>query len=245
MNSINKNIIIIFSLLLNGCSSFMSNAPSTHFTSEVNLKNFKLNQSLSKEMISFIQNYYPRSTTTFYFQLDPSAYAQGNSIENALRKVGYGVSYIKKEGRIPFAYKIDFIDKGLIRATYNIGESTLSRLYQVNGKSLNPISNFTTRGFKKALYRSKVKSFKRVEHYSNYKKAIVTISTLRVRNRPSKRGKVIGKYHKNSLIYVEDPIINNIGKSWSRVIERDSHGQVVYSNNGSKYIASKYLNYLN
>lgn len=237
---------MIFSLLLlNGCSGFMSNTPSTHFTSEVNLKNFKLNHSLSKDMISFIQNYYSRSKTTFYFQLDQSAYAQGSSIENTLREAGYGVSYIKKEGRIPFAYKIDFIDKGVIRATYNIGSSTLSRLYRVNGKNLNPISAFTSRGFKQTLHRTQITPSYTTKIHTNYRKAIVIIPTLRVRNKPSKRGKVIGKYHKNSLIYVEDPIINNLGKSWSRVIERDSQGQVVYSNNGNKYIASKYLHYLN
>ena len=79
MKSINIIAIMTFSLwLLSGCSGLINNPTNSHFTSKVNLKNFKLNQSLSKEMIAFIQNYYPHSKTTFYFQLDQSAYEQGN-----------------------------------------------------------------------------------------------------------------------------------------------------------------------
>ena len=232
-------------LLLNGCTGLMNNNSSTHFTSKVNLKDFKLNQSLSKDMISFIQNYYPSSKTTFYFQLDQSAYEQGSIIEDALRNVGYGVSYIKKRGRIPFAYKIDFIAKGIIRATYNIGSSTLSRLYRVNGESLRATSAFTTRGFQKTLYRGNSINSYGASNNANYKKAIVTISTLRIRNKPSKKGRIIGKYHKDALGYVEAPITNNLGESWSRVIQRDGQGEVIYSNNATKYIASQYLDYLN
>lgn len=223
----------------------MHSGSNNHFTSKVNLKDFKLNQSLSKEMISFIKNYYPSSKTTFYFQLDQSAYEQGSIIENSLRNVGYGVSYIKEEGRIPFAYKIDFIAKNIIRTTYNIGVSTLSRLYRVKEGKVKAISPFTTRGFQKALNKTNQKKSYVSSTYSDYKKAIVTIATLRIRNQPSTKGNVIGKYHKNTLVYVEDPIENSLGEEWSRVIQRDSQGRVIYSNDFTEYIASKYLNYLN
>ena len=246
MKSINKSIIIAFGiLLLNGCTGLMNNSSNNYFTSKVNLKDYKLNQSLSKEMITFIQNYYPSATTTFYFQLDQSAYAQGSIIEDSLRNVGYGVSYIKKKGRIPFAYKIDFISKKIIRATYNIGSSTLSRLYEIEGKEVKAISAFTTRGFRKALYRTNSKNTYTISTHSDYKKAIVTVAILRIRNKPSTKAKVIGKYHKDALVYVEAPITNSLGEEWSRVIQRDSQGQAIYSNNSTKYIASKYLNYLN
>jgi len=246
MKSINRSIIIALIIwTFNGCADFINNESNNHFISQVNLKDFQLNQSLTSEMISFIQNYYPTSKTTFYFQLDQSAYKQGSVIENALRKVGYGVSYIKKEGRIPFAYKLDFIDKGVIRTTYNIGSSTLSRLYRVQGKEAKAISAFTTRGFRKILYRNPIKISYKSSNYENYKKAIVTIGTLRIRNKPSRRGKIIGQYHKNALVYVEDPIINSRGEEWSRVVQRDTQGRTIYSNNSAEYIASKYLQYLN
>jgi len=231
--------------LLQGCTTLMNKSSNDYFTSKVYLKDFKLNQSLSREMISFIQNYYPSSKTTFYFQLDQSAYEQGSVIEDSLRNVGYGVSYIKEKGRIPFAYKIDFIGKNIIRTTYNISSSTLSRLYRVKGKEVQAISAFTTRGFKKTLYRSNSTNNYITSNHDDYKKALVTIATLRIRDKPSTKGEVIGKYHKNALVYVEAPIKNNLGEEWSRVIQRDSQGQVVYSNNANKYIASQYLNYLN
>ena len=246
MKSIKTMVIMILSLwVLNGCAGIMNNNANAHFTSKVKLKDFKLNQSLSKDMIAFIQNYYPRSKTTFYFRLDKSAYEQGSIIEDSLRTVGYGVSYIKEEGRIPFAYKIDFIAKGIIRTTYNIGSSTLSRLYKVNNQNIKPISAFTTRGFKKPLYRDNPNNTYLTEDNGHYKKAIVTIQTLRIRNKPSTKGKVIGKYHKDALVYVEMPTQNALGEKWSRVIQRDSQGRIVSSTDSKKYIASQYLNYLN
>jgi len=191
MKSINKSIIMAFSLLLlNGCTGLMSNSSNNHFTSKVNLKDFKLNQSLSKEMITFIQNYYPSSKTTFYFQLDQSAY---------------------KQGGIPFAYKIDFIAKNIIRTTYNIGSSTLSRLYRIKGGKVKAISAFTTKGFQKPIYKTTNKNIYTVSIHNDYRKAIVTIPTLRIRNNPSTKGKVIGKYHKDALVYVENPIQNSLG----------------------------------
>ena len=212
MKSINKSIIMAFSLLLlNGCTGLMSNSSNNHFTSKVNLKDFKLNQSLSKEMITFIQNYYPSSKTTFYFQLDQSAYKQGSIIEDSLRNVGYGISYIKEKGRIPFAYKIDFIAKNIIRTTYNIGSSTLSRLYRIKGGKVKAISAFTTKGFQKPIYKTTNKNIYTVSIHNDYRKAIVTIPTLRIRNNPSTKGKVIGKYHKDALVYVENPIQNSLG----------------------------------
>ena len=246
MKMINKSIIMALSLwLLQGCTTLMNKSSNDYFTSKVYLKDFKLNQSLSREMISFIQNYYPSSKTTFYFQLDQSAYEQGSVIEDSLRNVGYGVSYIKEEGRIPFAYKIDFIDKGVIRTTYNIGSATLSRLYRVKGKTVKAISAFTTRGFRKALYRSNNRNNNITSNHGTYKKALVTIATLRIRNRPSTKGEVVGKYHKNALVYVETPIKNNLGEEWSRVVQRDTQGKVVYANQSNQYIASQYLHYLN
>jgi len=145
-------------LLLNsGCIELFEKEKGGHFTSHVNLNNTQLNPIITQEMIDFIGNYYLSSKTTFYFQLDSSAYSQGITIENALRNAGYGVSYIEKDERIPFAYKIDFIDQNIMRATYNIGTSTLSRLYSIEGENISPLSAFTKRGFKKPIYHTPLK----------------------------------------------------------------------------------------
>jgi len=241
MKIIKKTILITLALLItNGCSGLLNNEEQGHFMSQVSLNNTKLNQTVTRDMLTFIQDYYPISKTIFYFQLTSSAYAHDAVIEDALRNVGYGISYIKKRGRIPFAYKIDFIDEDIMRTTYNIGSSTLSRLYKIEANQAKPISAFTTRGFKKRIY----------QNYSNQsngsiKKAIVTVSVLNARNKPSSKGKITRKYHKNSLVYVESPRLNTKGEEWSRVVEKDIYNNNVTSNTQNEYISSRYIKYLN
>ena len=261
MNNIKKTILITLALLItNGCSGLLNSEKHGHFTSQVNLKDSKLTPAITNDMVKFIQNYYPVSKTTFYFQLDSSAYSQGVAIEDALRNVGYGISYMKKRGRIPFAYKIDFIDENIMRTTYNIGKSTLSRLYTIEEGNISPQSAFTSRGFKKSIkhtshintptYKKPVtKIYPLIEHKpSNYinnssveitKKALVSIPVLNIRNEPSKKGKIIGKLYKDYLVYVESTIINNKGEKWCKVIQKD------FQNNQHEYISSRYIKYLN
>lgn len=235
MKIIKKIILITLALLtINGCSGFLSNKEDEHFMSQISLHNFKLDQTITQDMVSFIQDYYPISKTTFYFQLASSAYDHDSVIENSLRNVGYGISYIKKSGRIPFAYKIDFVEKNIMRTTYNIGSSTLSRLYRITENQAIPISAFTTRGFKERVYQNYTN-----QSYDSVKRAIVTISLLNIRDKPSSKGKIIGKYHKNSLIEVESPILNDKGTEWSRVVQKDTHSKT------DKYIYSRYIKYLN
>lgn len=234
MKTIKKTILITLALLtINGCSGLLNNEEEGHFMSQVSLDDSKINQTITQDMVNFIQGYYPISKTTFYFHLSSSAYDHDAVIEDTLRNVGYGVSYIKKKERIPFAYKIDFIDEDIMRTTYNIGSSTLSRLYRIDENQAKPISSFTTRGFKKRIYQNHSNQL-----YSSIKKAIVTISVLNIRDKPSSKGKITGKYYKNSLVYIESPILNDRGEKWCRVIQKDS------PSNQRKYISSRYIKYL-
>ncbi len=243
----NLKLITLALLILNGCSGIFGNRQKGHFTSQVSLENTTLIPSITQDMVNFVKNYYSISKTTFYFKLDSSAYNQGITIENALRKVGYGISYIKKRGRIPFAYKIDFVDKEIMRTTYNIGSSTLSRLYNIEGGKATAISSFTTRGFKKRIYQTAPNRVSILSNYiniddtiSNGKKAIVTIKALNVRDRPSSKGKILGKYYKNSVVYVETPIVNKKREKWSRVVEDNG----ILKNIQNRYIASRYIKYI-
>jgi hypothetical protein len=237
--NIRISILITLALLTNiGCSPLFNGQSKGYFTSQISLDNSTLNSTIKNDIVDFIQDYYPVSKTTFYFQLDSSTYAQGVTIEDALRNRGYGISYIKQKGRIPFAYKIDFIEKNVIRATYNIGSSTLSRIYRVNREQQTiPISAFTTRGLKKRIYRDKSNVL-----YPSAQRAIISIPVLNVRNRPSSKGKIIGKYYKNSIVYVESPSLNKNGTKWSRVVKKESDNHS--SNNVDRYIFSRYIKYL-
>jgi hypothetical protein len=230
--------LITLALLTNtGCTQLFNSQSKSYFTSQISLDNSTLNSTIKNDIADFIQDYYSVSKTTFYFQLDSSAYAQGVSIEDALRNRGYGISYIKKKGHIPFAYKIDFIDKNILRATYNIGSSTLSRIYRVNKEQTTPISAFTTRGLKNRIYREKLDNF-----YASAQKAIISIPVLNIRNRPSSKGEVVGKYYQNSIVYVESPIQNKNGTKWSRVVQKESNNPS--SDNADRYIFSRYIKYL-
>jgi len=262
MNNIKKTILITLALLItNSCSGLFNIKREGHFTSQMSLNNTKLTPTITHDMVNFIQNYYPTSKTTFYIQLDSSAYTEGVDIEDALRNVGYGISYIKKRGQIPFAYKIDFINKSIMRTTYNIGKSTLSRLYNIEEGNISPRSAFTTRGFTKPIYSiSHKKDYQKTnilkeETYTlesnlettyidedlteNIQKALITIPVLNIRDTPSKNGVIVGKYRKNSLVYIDSTIINNKGEEWCKVIQKDS------KNNQHQYISSRYIKYLN
>jgi hypothetical protein len=245
MMTIKKVTLITLALLIiNGCSGMFSSSNERHFTSEVSLKNSTINHMVTEDMLRFIQNYYPLKST-FFFQLNPSAYKQGEVIEDALRNAGYGVSYIKKKGRIPFAYKIDYIDEEIMRTTYNIGSATLSRLYRIRGEKAIPTSPFTTRGL-----RAKLPISSNLNHYrkSSYnpsssteiRRAMVKMKALNIRDRPTSKGKVIGKYYKDMVIYVDSPITNKRGGRWSRVVQ-DPTGS---TNNKEGYIASRFIKYM-
>ena len=243
----NLKLITLALLILNGCSGIFGNGQKGHFTSQVSLENTTLIPSVTQDMVNFVKNYYPISKTTFYFQLDSSSYNQGIMIENALRKVGYGISYIKKRGRIPFAYKIDFVDKEIMRTTYNIGLSTLSRLYNIDGGKATAISSFTTRGLKKRIDKTPPNKVTISSNYtiidnaiSDTKKAIITIKALNIRDRPSSKGKILGQYYKNSLVYVEAPTVNKKREKWSRIVEDDG----ILKSTQNRYIASRYIKYI-
>lgn len=232
--TIKKTLLITLGLLIvNGCSA----TKQGHFTSQVGVNASQLNASITQDMVNFIENYYPLSTTTFYFQLDPTAYKQGEAIEDALRNVGYGVSYIKKKGRVPFAYKIDFIDEDIMRATYNIGSSTLSRLYSVDAEQSTPLSAFTTRGFSKRISSHLNPIDTTSSNDTSLRKAMVSIPALNIRNKPSSQGKIVGQYKKNALIFVEPAVTNSVGEQWCRVISTNKH-------KNPKYIASRYIHYV-
>ncbi len=236
MKIIRKIPLITLALLtLNSCSNLLNGKEDEYFISQVSLNHFKLNQTITQDMINFIKRYYLVPKTTFYLQLGSSINTHNTIIEEALRNAGYGVTYKKNRVAIPFAYKIDFIDDNIIRATYNIGLATLSRLYRVEDNKVIPISAFTTRGLKKTIYQNNTHSS------YNLKKAIVLTPVLNIRNRPSLKGKIVGKYYKDTIIYVEEPIISS-GRKWSRVVKQNLSSRDISSNN--KYVSSRYIQYI-
>jgi len=213
-------------LLFTGCT----HNTKAYYVSKVKLNNQSVHQRIIDDITNFLPQYYSVTQTTFSITIDDSSYKHGFELENALRKMGYGITYNPKQGTIPFAYKLDLINKNIIRATYNIGSANMSRLYKQNSTSIQAITPFTTRGLGKKVFVNTLNA-----KQGDLKSATITVLTLNVRNKPSTNAKVIDKYHKGDTIQVESSFRRK-GVSWAKV----------YTENGTEcYVSTKYIRYLN
>jgi len=227
----NKTAIasLIALLFFTGCVPLFNNSQE-YYVSKVELNSTPVHQNIINDISHFLTQYYPIAQTTFALTIEDSSYKHGIELENALRKAGYGISYHPKKEAIPFAYKLDLMNKTIIRATYNIGSANISRLYQQNASTLQAITPFTTRGLGKKLFIH-TPSVKQ----NALKTATVTALTLNVRNQPSTNAKVIDKYPQGKTIQVHASFMRE-GVSWTKV----------HSESGiACYVATKYIRYLN
>lgn len=212
-------------LLLTGCT----HNTKAYYVSKVALNSSPVHQNIIEDITDFLPQYYPVTQTTFAITTEDSSYKHGLELENALRKIGYGVTYHSKEGTIPFAYKLDLVNKTIIRATYNIGSANISRLYQQNASNLQAITPFTTRGLGQKVFVNTLST-----KQGALKSATVTALTLNVRNQPSTNAKMIDKYHKGDTIQVESSFMSG-GVAWAKV----------HNESGIEcYVATKYIRYL-
>jgi len=219
---------LISLLYFTGCTPIFNNSKE-YYVSKVELNSTPVHQNIINDIAHFLTQYYPIGQTTFAITIEDSSYKYGIELENALRKAGYGITYHQKEGAIPFAYKLDLINKTIIRATYNIGSANISRLYQQNATTLKAITPFTARGLRKKIFINRTTPQQHV-----LKSATVTALALNVRSQPSTNAKVIDRYHKGDILQVYPSFIHE-GASWSKV----------HSKSGIEcYIATKYISYL-
>lgn len=226
----NKTAIasLIALLYFTGCAPLFNNSKE-YYVSKVELNSTPVHQNIINDITHFLTQYYPIAQTTFAITIENSSYKHGIELENSLRKAGYGITYHQKEGAIPFAYKLDLMNKTIIRATYNIGSANISRLYQQNASSLQAITPFTTRGLGKKVF---INTATPQQHA--LKSATVTALTLNVRHQPSTNAKVIDKYHKGDTIQVHSSFMRK-GVSWAKV----------HSESGIEcYVATQYIMYL-
>lgn len=226
----NKTAVASFIALLyfTGCAPLFNN-DKEYYVSKIELNSTPVHQNIINDITHFLTQYYPIAQTTFAITIEDSSYKYGTELENALRKAGYGITYYPKEGAIPFAYKLDLVNKSIIRATYNIGSANISRLYQQNASTLQAITPFTTRGLEKKVFINTS-----TPQQNALKNAIVTALTLNVRNQPSTNAKVIDKYHKGDTIQVHSSFMGE-DVSWAKV----------HSESGIEcYVATQYITYM-
>lgn len=222
-------IALIAPILFNGCIS----TKETYYTSKVALNNKHINKIIAEDIVSFLKQHYPIKTT-FSIKIEDSSYTYGVNLEDHLRKAGYGLIYIPKKEATPFAYKLDFINKNIIRATYNIGSANISRLYRQNQNTFIPITPFTTRGLKNT-YIYNTNSLEKTPNHKNTKEAIVTAHILNARSTPSTQGKITMKYTKDSMLIIGDEFTSDTGQKWCQV----------YNEYPKQYVSCQYIKYLN
>lgn len=223
------SLSLFTALLFGGCSTLL-NSDKEYYTSKVALNSKPVHQSIIKDITHFLTPYYPISQTTFAVTIEDSSYTYGLELENGLRRAGYGVVYLANEGTVPFAYKLSYINKSIIRATYNVGSANISRLYQQKGAALKAISPFTTRGLpQKLALRQPAPS----PQTPSLESATVIASTLNVRNLPSVEGEIVDRYTQGMTLQVDVPFTSR-GELWCKVY--DESGE-------ERYVATKYIEY--
>lgn len=154
------SIVAIFSM---GCSG------NSYFKSKNTLKsiNFDRDDMLVDDITYFLQKYVAPAKTILY--IDSSKMHTNipftRNLENRLREVGYGISrkYIYAQ-TIPFAWQVDRVGDGIIRATYLLSGSKISRLYKMYKGRYVAFTPFTTMGLGSPRYRVKKLSKRSVKH---------------------------------------------------------------------------------
>ena len=145
-----KNLILIISavFLLSGCVN------NNYYASINKVKSTKQNIDtvIVKDILNFVKEYYPPAKTKFFIntKFTPSTKEFAKIFELKFRSAGYAITYDIKSNDIspsvPFAWKVDDISPTLIRATFNIDNANISRIYKIKKDKYIPISAYTVRG---------------------------------------------------------------------------------------------------
>ena len=208
-----KYLYFLFGVMLfTGCT------PS-YYTSINDVDNNKnRDKIIVKDILRFVRGYYSPAKTEFYIntKFNISTTKFSNKLEERFRKVGYGISHNETDNSIPFAFKIDKISSSLIRATFNISNANISRIYKKRGSRYRAISPFTVRGLSPyPRYRSR--GTPRRSSRGSLLARIIS-STLNVRSRPSISSKILRTYRKGTLLRIAYKTRNKHTKRyWSKL----------------------------
>ena len=161
-----KTIFIIISIVLvifTGC------ATNNYYTSINKVKSTKQNIDtvIVKDILSFVKEYYPPAKTKFFInkKFTPSTKEFAEIFELKFRSAGYAITYdTESNDSIPFAWKVDDISPILVRATFNIDNANISRIYKLKEDSYVAASSYTVRGLSST---APYKQFSFVDENSN------------------------------------------------------------------------------
>ncbi len=206
-------------LLLIGCSS-----RPTHFSPFVSEKiDLSKNRDaiVVHDFITIVKAYYSPATTVFQIEKTDSMFEK--SIEQELRKKGYGIGaiYGKEIKRTPLAWRVTYLNKEMIRVSYHIGKDVnISRIYKLKNRQYKPFSSFSAVGLNSRKFANLDFSMPRdirARTKNILSLAKVTASSLTIRSKPNTKSKKIATIKRGESISYREIIIDSRGREWVKL----------------------------
>jgi hypothetical protein len=222
-----KKLLLFISILFlfSGC------ATNNYYTSVNKVKSVEQNRDtvIVKDILNFVRGYYPPAKTKFFIdtKFTPSTKEFAKIFELKFRSVGYGITYDivfdDTSPSVPFAWKVDEISPTLVRATFNIDNANISRIYKLKNGRYIPVSPYTVRGLSSTAPYKRLSFMKPlgIATYSSKKKGLlmrIVASSLNVREKPSISSKILRQYRKGTRLRIAYKTTNKkTQRNWSKL----------------------------
>jgi len=213
---ITKNrLLIVLTLVFIGCSSH-SNYFSPFISSKINF-NKDRDRIIIHDFITIVKAYYPPATTVFQIEQTDSEFSK--KIENRLRQRGYGLGaiYGDKIQRTPLTWKITYLNKKLIRVSFNIDNASINRIYQLKQNLYQPYNSFSAVGLDSKKFANLDFSIKSDTQPTVISLAKVTASSLKIRSKPTTKSQEIAVLKRDETISYSEIITDNNGEEWAKL----------------------------
>jgi ribosomal protein S8E len=234
---INLSISAMSLFLLSGCS--FNQPDNNYFVSKIS-KNTKLTETesivLANDFSSFINDYYLPSQTMFYINATDTKSVFFKTIDTDLRSKGYGLTFENDVKDVNFlSWHISELSDNILRATYNIDTSRVTKMYKRNEDNLSSYGSFTAINLKEKIAKEELPKLSEVEEIKEEVIKVPLTGTvfarvLRIREHPSLKSKVIGSITKGTIVEIDYTTINN-NYPWAKLLNQDG------------YISNKYVRY--
>ncbi len=223
-------LLIFIVMLMNGCA-----VNQNLWTSVAIVKSdAERNRIIINDLLGLLQRYYAPAKTTFVINPDKSRenLKFAEQFENRFRNAGYAISHDNSVKAIPLSWKIDRVGR-LVRATYYINRTVITRVYKNIGASWIPVGPFSAQNIGSPKYNPAL--LKELTVSSRQKRAVyakIVANILRIREKPTVNSKIVGYLKQGQKVRVTYKLKNSAGELWVKL--KHSKG----------YILSKYVRIL-
>jgi hypothetical protein len=223
--------IFIYSMLLfvfNACSHIQPN----YFTSQIS-EDVQLTEAeeiiLTNDFNQFINDYYLPAKTMFYINTEDTNSSYSQLISHKLRTKGYGITFDNEVEDINYlSWHISKLTPEILRATYNIDTSRITKLYKRDNNTLLSYGSFTAINLKKIIRKNDLPDFQTIEELDTKVQATSKVSvkvkarSLRIRKHPSTKSPIISWLKKDTIVNVNQ--ITTVGLyKWGKLSDYDGY----------------------